>query len=191
MFFRRRATVLSAAALVALMGCQSADDQNGDAAPDEAPTEEDDAVDEPDEDAAEDDDPADDEDDVNGGDGAATASWMGEDHTFSRVVCDEIVDDLFQIRASGADLPNLQVRFPPDGDGHDFDAPDLVEIFFDGEGGTIGDGEGYRARGEDIDGVTSDGTQVSGELELEPDDATRASEVHPDGGVLTFEMICP
>ncbi|TVR35211.1 MAG: hypothetical protein EA388_07590 [Nitriliruptor sp.] len=91
---------------------------------------------------------------------------MGEDHTFSRVVCDEIVDDLFQIRASGADLPNLQVRFPPDGDG-------------------------YRARGEDIDGVTSDGTLVSGELELEPDDATRASEVHPDGGVLTFEMICP
>lgn len=186
MFLRRRATVLSAAALLAVMGCQSTDEPTGDAEPDEVTTDESDA----DEDAAEDDDPTDDEDDGNGGDGAATASWMGEDYTFSRVVCGEIVDS-FQIRASGADLPNLQVRFPGDGDDYDYGSPQRVEIFFDGEGGTIGDGEGYRARGENLAGVTSDGTQVSGELELEPDDATRAPEVHPDGGVLTFEMICP
>jgi hypothetical protein len=132
------------------------------------------------------DDDADDGDDD--GDGKATATWDGEDYEFARVRCEEIVEDQFQIRASGPDVPNLQVRFGHDEDGeHDFDSISLVELFFD-DGDTIGDGRLYNARGDDVTGVTSDGTQVSGEVELEGDDDTQAD---PEGGTLEFEMICP
>lgn len=177
-------TTMSLLALLALLAaaCSGGD---GDAeAADDAGTE----VEAEDDAEADGDDDGDAEDD---GDGEAWAVWDGEEITFDRVRCDTIVENDFQIRAGGADLPELQVRFPEDGDDHAFDDPSLVAIFFDGDDGTIGDGEGYDARGDEISDVTSDGSQVAGELHLEPDDATRADEVNPDGGTIEFEMVCP
>lgn len=128
------------------------------------------------------------------GEGSATVSWQGEEHAYDSTVCDTIVENRFQMRATGADQPDFWVNFDPvdiddpDAD-HDFSRGN-VEIFFSGEGGTIGDGEGYRT--PDLsEAVESDGSSASGSVELEPDDITQAPEVNPDGGTIEFEITCP
>jgi hypothetical protein len=171
------------AAVLLLVSACAGDDDDGAIADETNGTQEVEADD------ADDSDDADDGDDGDG-DGEATATWDGEEYDFARVRCDEIVEDTFQIRASGPDAPDLQVRFGHDDAGdHDFDSISRVELFFN-DGDTIGDGRLYTTAGGrgDADGVSSDGTRVGGEAQLEGDDSTQAD---PEGGLLEFEMVCP
>ncbi|GAB3194094.1 hypothetical protein [Nesterenkonia suensis] len=125
------------------------------------------------------------------------ATWLGDELVVERVSCStgRPEPDIRQIRAGGDDF-DLTIQLIFDRSASDDDtivlaADDVgVEIFFPGEGGTIGDGEGYRGStqfGADADG---DADAVSGSLHLDPDSVSRAAEVTPDGGELTFSLTC-
>lgn len=125
------------------------------------------------------------------------ATWMGEELSLEWVSCGtgRPEPDIRQIRAGGEDF-DLTVQLVFDRDASDEDNVVLasddvgVEIFFHGEGGTIGDGEGYQgstAFGAEADG---DADAVSGSLHLDPDSVSRADEVNPGGGQVTFALTC-
>jgi hypothetical protein len=187
----RGLTALLAAAALALAGC--ADDE-GDAV---AATDDTEATD-PDQDAGDDaDDETDEGGDSDGGSGEAT--WLGEPLDIERVSCTtgRPEPDIFQIRASGdgfdVTAQMLMDVSASDGDdvvlaGNEVD----VDLFFQGEGGTIGDGEGYSTGRSDDDGSGLDaGVEgVSGTAELGPDLSSQASEVNPDGGTLELDLRC-
>ena len=149
-----------------------------------------DDVDEPDEQVEQDDD-ADGDDE-----GHAEATWDGEQLAFDRVSCRSIGES-YALTAFG-DGYELQTRFPaiPDADDplnpdFDYDRPSEVSLFFHGDNGTIGDGEGYEARGEELEGTVDSGEVWSeGSVHLGPDSHSGAEEINPDGGTLEFEMRC-
>lgn len=128
----------------------------------------------------------------------AEATWMGEPLSFRGVSCGTLPSrEDYEIRGRGEGF-YLQARFPVDllatEDTSDpvleSESPDSVALFFEGEGGTIGDGEGYRAYADALTDVDSSATHVAGTIELQPDSDTRADEVNPDGGTIEFELRC-
>lgn len=125
--------------------------------------------------------------------GSATATWDGEAYEYDGASCSTTFSgERFQMLAGAGsgDAPQLDVRFNLDGDDADFSQPNSIELFFD-RGETIGEGEGYEARGDATGGVTADESGVSGTIELEPDTETQAPDLNPEGGTLEFEIVCP
>jgi hypothetical protein len=195
----RSLTALLAAATLVLAGC--GDDEESDtgetADATETAVDDEDGGDDGDGDGEADDDGDGGEDADDGGSGEAT--WMGEALDVERVSCTagRPEPDIFQIRASG-DGFDLTAQLLMDGAASDPDDVELagdevdVDLFFQGEGGTIGDGEGYSSGRSDDDGSGLDGgvDGVSGTVELGPDMSSRASEVNPDGGTLELDLRC-
>jgi hypothetical protein len=186
---RHRPAALLAAAALVLAGCGTDDDPDAAAAAGAS-------------DAG--DDAGDDDPETNGegaGDegGSGEATWMGEELAIERVSCSagRPEADIYQVRASGDgfDLTAQMLMDVGASDGDDAvlasDEVD-VDLFFQGEGGTIGDGEGYSSGRSDDDGSGLEGDvgQVSGTVGLGPDMSSRASEVNPDGGVLELDLRC-
>jgi hypothetical protein len=192
---RHRPVALLAAATLVLAGCGADDEPDAETAADTADAGESSAGDDPEtngEDADADDD-ADDE----GGSGEAT--WMGEELAIERVSCSagRPEADIYQVRAAGDGFDlTAQMRMDvgaSDGDDVVLASDEVdVDLFFQGEGGTIGDGEGYSSGRSDDDGSGLEGDvgHVSGSVELGPDMSSRASEVNPDGGVLELDLRC-
>jgi len=124
----------------------------------------------------------------------ATATWLGEGLEFHGVTCGGLPQpDMYEIRARGEGY-YLQARFEVDMEATESrddpvlrDGAPSIDLFFDGDNGTIGDGEGYRGFDEGLDWSAG---HVSGTLEMSPDSSTRADEVNPDGGTLEFEIRC-
>ena len=124
----------------------------------------------------------------------ATATWMGEGLEFHGVTCGGLPQpDMYEIRARGEGY-YVQARFEVDMEATEsrddpvlLDNAPSMDLFFDGDNGTIGDGEGYRGFDEGLDWSAG---HVSGTLEMSPDSSTRADEVNPDGGTLEFEIRC-
>lgn len=133
-----------------------------------------------------------------GGDEHAEATFNGEEIAFSGVSCGTLrVDDLYEIRGRIDGGGHLQARFAYDPDASDDDdivlaseAPTRLELFFDGEGGTIGDGEGFRADTDDLDQLDASVDHVTGTVHLAPEDNTQAIETTPEGGEISFELRC-
>lgn len=128
------------------------------------------------------------------GDGAAsgTATWAGETYAYDSIMCqDQSQFGQFNMIANGPDAPTLtvQIEFNPLEE-PDYSQPSKVELFFEGEGGTVGDGEGYAAPYGPVEGATSSMDGASGSVQLEPDESTRAPELNPEGGQLDFEITC-
>lgn len=183
-FRSRPSLALGVVAVLALAGCASddatgaaesaagGDDVEGDAAPEE-----------------------DADDEV----GSGTAVWMEEELEVESVSCSSgrPEPDRYQIRGSG-DGFHVTAQGAMDLDASDGDdvvfASDevAVEVFFQGDNGTIGDGEGYTTGRSDDDGsgLDFDAQHVRGTVELGPDMTSGASEVNPDGGTLELDLRC-
>ena len=124
----------------------------------------------------------------------AEATWMGEELPFQRVVCGMVPPlGQYEVRATIEGGGYLQVRFDLEPDADHDDEPVLasgyndVHLYFDGDGDTLADGEGYWGSTDALDHST---THATGTVDMDPDSNTRADEVNPDGGMLEFEIRC-
>lgn len=130
--------------------------------------------------------------------GGAEGTWQGEPIAFTGASCGTLpMPDVYEVRGRIDGGGHLQARFEVDleADGDDItlvsDTPTRLELFFPGEGGTIGDGEGFRAASEDLASLDASASHVSGTVALEPDSSTMADETTPDGGTVEFAIECP
>lgn len=182
-----RLWVLLAALLLVAAAC-------GDDEPEDEPTNEDAAADaDADANGDEEADEADEEDSQE----FAEATFNGESIAFSGVSCGTLpVADTYEIRGRIDGGGHLQARFDVDSEasGDEIvlasETPTSLDLFFPGEGGTIGDGEGFETRGEGLAALDASVTHLSGSVDLEPDTDTRSPETTPDGGTVEFELVC-
>lgn len=191
---RTTATALVAALLLVACG-----DQVDDTVPDAPDTDAEEVDDEEGDGAVEDAAAEEAVEDEAEGEEFAQATWLGEEVEFRAVSCGGLPQPgLYEIRATMEDGGYQQARMELDPDADPDAGPVLasgpydIDLFFEGDGGTIGDGEGYGTRGPDsgVDDLDYSATHVAGAVNLEPDLDSRAAEVNPEGGSLEFEILC-
>lgn len=129
--------------------------------------------------------------------GTAQATRLGEALVLGSATCAGQPGVGYVIRATNDEL-DVAIVYDggpdPTDPTYDFAGPSRVELYRGAPGGSIGDGEGYVARPDldaaTIEGVTGSESGAAGTVSLDPDDATRAPQIHPDGGELTFDITC-